>query len=298
MRSIASANLIVAADNLYMFSVNGTPAGEGHPSPDLWNRPKRFDVTGLLTAGRNVVAVEAINTAAGPAGLLAKLIVDCADGRRIELVTNATWMCTDQVTSGWELPTFDDRGWRVPEICGRYGSPPWGTPAPPDVCEVSGGPLTEARQQVRRQLEDFKEVARHGGSVGPRPVPERIALADYPWPEAVVFVGGDVSLYRPATQSGSSHDSLTVTTFNPQPLPRVSGTRLACSDQGRPHASIARAGADRGDAARSGRRRSSARSVLRVSRLTGGGCTSPWCRKAKRSSTSIVSPPTAGLPHA
>ena len=46
-------------------------------------------------------------------------------------------------------------------------------------------------------------------------MPERIPPADYPWPEAVVFVGGDVSLYRPATQSGSSYDSLTVTTFNP-----------------------------------------------------------------------------------
>ena len=48
---IASAELIVTADNLFTLSINGVPAGEGHPSPDLWSRPKRFDVTALVTAG-------------------------------------------------------------------------------------------------------------------------------------------------------------------------------------------------------------------------------------------------------
>ena len=293
---IASAEIIVTADNLYMFSVNGTPAGEGHPSPDLWHRPKRFDVTALFTAGRNVVAVEAINTATGPAGLLAKLIVECADGRHVELVTNATWMCTDQETAGWDQPGFDDRGWRVPEICGRYGSPPWGMPAPPDECEVSGTSLTEARQQVATPTRGLQEVARHGGGVGPRPVPERVAPADYPWPEAVVFVGDDASLYRPATQTGSSYDSLTVTTFNPNHSRAFPEHDLPAPDQGWSHAPVARSGAGRSDAARAGRCRHRCRSVLRVSRLTGGGCTSPWCRKAKRSSTSTVSPRRAVLP--
>ncbi|MFV2070219.1 MAG: hypothetical protein ACC645_24895, partial [Pirellulales bacterium] len=38
--------------------------------------------------------------------------------------------------------------------------------------------------------------------------------ADFCWPEAIVFLGGDCSLVRPSTTTGTSRDSLTVTTFN------------------------------------------------------------------------------------
>ncbi len=212
---VASAELCIAADNLYSLYVNGTPAGEGRTDPNAWNLPKRFDVAGMLVPGRNLIAVEAINTVASPAGLLVKLAVELADSRRAELVTDGSWLSSDQETSGWEQPSFDDKGWRVPEICARFGSPPWGALVPPDACEPAGDPLTDERRQVRRILEDFKETARSGGSVGPRPVLERVAPADYSWPEGLVFVAGDASLYRPAAQSASSHDSLTVTTFNP-----------------------------------------------------------------------------------
>lgn len=40
--------------------------------------------------------------------------------------------------------------------------------------------------------------------------------AGYVWPEALVFVGDDCSLYRPVAGTGNRYDSLSVTVFNPR----------------------------------------------------------------------------------
>jgi hypothetical protein len=49
----------------------------------------------------------------------------------------------------------------------------------------------------------------------PDPLVEITPPADFPWPQAVAFLSGDCSLYRPAKRTQTSRDSLTVTIFNP-----------------------------------------------------------------------------------
>ena len=64
---IQSAELVIAADNLYTVYLNGQFAGESEADPNAWSRAKRFDLARMLTAGHNVIAIEAVNTAPGPA---------------------------------------------------------------------------------------------------------------------------------------------------------------------------------------------------------------------------------------
>lgn len=242
--SIESAGMLITADNLYSFYVNGQVAGEGHPDPNAWSQAKRFDVAGLVTPGRNVLAIEAVNTVPGPAGLLVKLVAQSVDGRVVTLVTDGNWKCSDNETTDWQQPGFDDRGWQAAHVVGLFGMAPWGRLEAPAARVRAGGPLDEARQRVRQTLEDLKDAARRGGVPGPRAVAVRTPPADYPWPEAVIFLGEDCSLQRPPAQSGTSADSLSVTTFNPHhsrafpehdlPAPVKMGRRLYALKPARP----------------------------------------------------------------
>ena len=48
---IKSAELVITADNLFLLSINGKPAGESDTNPNHWSLPKRFDVAGVLQPG-------------------------------------------------------------------------------------------------------------------------------------------------------------------------------------------------------------------------------------------------------
>jgi len=239
-----AAEVIVTADNLFSFYLNGQLAGESEADSSAWGRPRRFSVGHLLASGRNVVAIEAVNTMPGPAGMIFKLEVRPAGGVPIRLITDGTWKSTDQEVAGWEQPGFDDKAWRAVHVCGDFGAAPWGQVAVTSASGRAGGPLDERRQQVREALDQLKEAARLGVGSGPRPVRTVPPPGDYAWPEAIVYVGEDCSLYRPETHTGTSADSLTVTTFNPHhssafpehdlPAPVKVGRRLMVLRPARP----------------------------------------------------------------
>ena len=213
---VQSAEVICAADNLYTLCVNGRLAGESESDPNAWHKAKRFDVADMLVPGNNVLAVEAINTAPGPAGLLVKLVAQLADGRQVVCVTGEPWKSLDKVLPKWQQPGLDDTRWRAAHVVGDYGIGPWGkiVARPPAV--RASAPMDDARRQVRAQIEAHKVAANRGGAAVPKPVVEIVPPADYPWPEAVAFVGEDCSLYRPPSHTGTSADSLSVTIFNPR----------------------------------------------------------------------------------
>lgn len=186
---IRSAELIVTADNLYTAYLNGQFIGENVAEPNAWNRAKRFEVARLLSAGHNVIAIEAVNTAPGPAGLLARLVVEFADGQKAELTTSPSWKTATQEQPNWQQPELNDQAWAAAISLGAFGIAPWGKFAVGANQEPAG----------RRDRGDELEPP-----------------ADFAWPEAVIFVGEDCSLYRPLAGTGTSYDSLSVTIFNPR----------------------------------------------------------------------------------
>ena len=213
---VKSAEVICAADNLYTFYINGKLAGESEPDPNAWHRAKRFDVADMLVPGRNVVAVEAINTVAGPAGLLVKLVAQLADGQQVVCVSDEPWKSLDKELPKWQQPGLDDKRWRAAHVVGDYGIKPWGRIVAKTPAVRASAPMDDSRQQAKQQIEAHKAAAIRGGGSAPKPVVEITPPADYPWPEAVAFVGGDCSLYRPSAHTGTSMDSLSVTIFNPR----------------------------------------------------------------------------------
>jgi HEAT repeat protein len=146
------AEILATADNECTLFVNGRRAGQGME----WTEPARIDITHLLAAGTNTVAVEAANTADGPAGLIAAIRLARRGAPPTTRVTGAGWRCSDQLPSGWQKPGFDDSAWPAASVLGPYGIPPWGA----DLRIPSG---TTAASVIERP-ESF-EAAVHTGSV-------------------------------------------------------------------------------------------------------------------------------------
>jgi len=206
---LKSAEVVVTCDNLFVLHLNGRPVGESDTGSSAWREPKRWDVTALLVPGRSVLAVEAVNTLPGAAGLIVKFVATMADGQQIVLRSDARWRCSHTAAPNWQQPDFDDQKWPVAQVVGPYGDKPWGKlavgPATPP------GRFAGAVATWRSQAASRPAARRPAGRVV-----EQEPDDEFRWPEAVVFVGDDCSLYRPASKNSTAEDSLTVTIFNPR----------------------------------------------------------------------------------
>jgi hypothetical protein len=204
--SVVKADVFLTADNLHALYVNGKYVGQSDNNPDKWNEPKRFDVAGLLVPGRNVVAIEAANTAPGPAGLLVYGAVQPGDGRQVVFTSGDQWRCHEKKEKNWEQIAFDDSKWQKAYVVAPYGSAPWGDFArnlaalPAEKPKLGEGPSL-AKRLVAASLSLPQQLL---NEVTP---PE-----DYPWPAGIVYLGDDCSLY-PGRYPGTSHDTLSVTVF-------------------------------------------------------------------------------------
>jgi alpha-L-rhamnosidase len=112
-RKLAKATCIITADNAFDLSINGQKAGQS----DNYYQPVTLDVTALLHAGDNVLAVTATNVgdAPNPAGLIAKLRVEFAEGDPLVFATDESWEAS-----------ADRNEWTAAKILGVYGVAPWG----------------------------------------------------------------------------------------------------------------------------------------------------------------------------
>ncbi|HTM52920.1 MAG TPA: DUF4038 domain-containing protein [Pirellulales bacterium] len=126
-KSPSSAELRVTADDKLTVFINGHKL----PPHAGWNVIRRYtDIGQYLRAGKNVVAVRAENgrgpANANPAGLLCRLQVESADGKRIVLDSDPSWRTSQAETEDWTKPGFDDSGWKQAAVAAAYGSGPWG----------------------------------------------------------------------------------------------------------------------------------------------------------------------------
>lgn len=185
---VEQAHLIITADNLYEVSINGRLVGRSSTEPNEWNKPRRFDVSSLLILGENVVAVQAVNTAPGPAGLLLKLVVKQADGVTTELVSSSAWRCTAQAEPNWIERDFNDQAWSPAHEVGEHGCGPWSKLSVPTELQPLG------------HTDDAKE----------EPPP-----ADFKWPGKILFVGDDCTPVLSMRQGKTPSENLSILIFNP-----------------------------------------------------------------------------------
>lgn len=111
---IASARLVMTADNTFEAWVNGQHAGQGHD----YHRGFAMDLRALLKPGANLVTVTAVNTleTANPAGLVGALEIQYRDGRKEAVPTDSTW----------EASRATGDSWAAAMELGPLGMAPWG----------------------------------------------------------------------------------------------------------------------------------------------------------------------------
>jgi hypothetical protein len=115
----AAVNVIV--DNVYVLYLNGKKVGEG----DNWEKTGTYDVTALVTPGRNTLAVEGKNVS-GPFGLLFGMAITLAGGRTIDVGSDKTWLASLEPAAGWERPDFAaSGGWTASREIAEAGGGPW-----------------------------------------------------------------------------------------------------------------------------------------------------------------------------
>ena len=207
--AVKSAKISITADNLFVLYLNGQAIGESDVDNSAWHRPKCWDVTDLAVPGRLVVGIEAGNTIPGPAGLLCKLVVELADGSTIVLASDGSWKASSGFVSNWQQPDCDVQKWASATVIGPYGCSPWGKPPVKGPAHVGASPVGKVDARMREAIAEAERLGRVGPVITREPGPNDT------WPEAVLFVGDDRSLYRKKL-NGTSYDSLSVTIFNPR----------------------------------------------------------------------------------
>ena len=119
-----AAKLTICADDQFKAYFNA------HTRPDAtgtdWTTTQIFDVTGLLKAGDNLLAIEATNLS-GPGGLLYKLTVTLPRKKTLTFFSDARVRCNRRPPPGWNNPALDDRQWNAARELAPAGSGTWGT---------------------------------------------------------------------------------------------------------------------------------------------------------------------------
>jgi len=123
--SIQSAYALITADDQWVLTINGKEAARSDGQGFAWQRPKLVPLQKLLHSGENLVAVEAVNAAESPAGVLARLRVQLASGEVLTKDTGADWLTATTAEPGWESAAKLPEGWVHAMDLGAYGVGPW-----------------------------------------------------------------------------------------------------------------------------------------------------------------------------
>ncbi len=123
-RPIARATLRGSADNRVRAFLNGEEAA----AHDDWNTAFEADVSTLVRRGENVLVLVARNDG-GPAAAWAELVVEDPSGRRVRVVTDASWSaarCEPGIEfSSWSPGSRDDARTGPAHDFGAFGVAPW-----------------------------------------------------------------------------------------------------------------------------------------------------------------------------
>ena len=122
--AVTSARMVLTADNKFEAWVNGRRAGSG----DDWHHGYDVDITAQLQPGTNIIAVSTENTGdlPNPAGLLAAVKIEYADGRTEALRSDGAWEAARIVSENWKTATAPAPEWQAASELGPLGMSPWG----------------------------------------------------------------------------------------------------------------------------------------------------------------------------
>ncbi len=113
----------IACDDGYELYVNGQHVGGGKN----WKLLDEYDITKYLARGQNTIAVEAVNSERGSAGLVARVAVKEKGNTHVDHSTDDTWKASLKQFVQWQQPRFADVQWLSARSFGALGATlPWG----------------------------------------------------------------------------------------------------------------------------------------------------------------------------
>jgi hypothetical protein len=152
---MATARLMLTADNAFTCWINGHPAGSGND----YKRMFELDVAVLLKPGQNLLAIEAENggSSPNPAGLIGALTVQYSDGRILAVPTDKTWESTEAAKKEWNSSPASGNNWTPAKELGPLGMRPWGEigQAYTDTAQFPGEDLVTAVLEKMGVPRDF-----------------------------------------------------------------------------------------------------------------------------------------------
>ncbi len=162
-KTIASARLLMHAEDAFTAWLNGRKAGEGHN----FHRNENAEITAFLKQGENTLIVEAVNRGEkpSPAGLIGRIAIRFTDGTSQDIFTDGAWASTAAgLEAGKSAPPAQTR-WAAAKDVGPMGMPPWGewTPTYNEADVIPGDEIAAA---VMKDLDVPPDFA-HQAALGP-----------------------------------------------------------------------------------------------------------------------------------
>jgi hypothetical protein len=155
---VKSASLIGSCDNIFTLFINGKHVLQHNE----WQLPVRADIAAQLQPGKNVFGIRAINEGA-QAGFVAQILIQFDDGTKQTIVTDPSWLVSEDGPEGWQKIDFDDKTWTKPHVIGALGIAPWGLAnwkAPSGMTQTAAG---EATPEGCREAGSVSLPTRKGG---------------------------------------------------------------------------------------------------------------------------------------
>jgi len=134
----------IACDENYVLYVNGLKIGSG----DNWKSMDRYDIGPYITPGLNVVAVAALKGKPGPAGMVARVIIERKDQPTDDYSTGVTWKSTPEKHAGWTQVKYNDAIWMASQSQGLLSAAvPWGGQV--ELAEKDSKPRFQVTREFR-----------------------------------------------------------------------------------------------------------------------------------------------------
>lgn len=123
-KTVLWAQMLLTVDDRFILYVNGRELRRTE-GVEPWRTARVVDIAPALQPGGNTIAVEGINNALSPAGMIGAVVVQFADGETLRIPTDESWKSAETVSEGWTGAVYDDSAWKAVVKLGAIGSAPW-----------------------------------------------------------------------------------------------------------------------------------------------------------------------------
>ncbi len=128
IKEIESANILITADEKFVLFFNEKEIARSDDKIFSWTRPKLIDIKSYLIEGKNLIAVEGINSYLDKPGLSAKLFLNFKNQRTKIIRSDSSWKSSNNFYSDWHKMNFKNSKLKLAKEIVKMGAKPWRIP--------------------------------------------------------------------------------------------------------------------------------------------------------------------------